>query len=210
MQSERFCAGIYSERKFLVEELSQINGVVSLKTVSGGLGFEFHQLRWLHLSNSLVAFSYARPLGKIDLGIRMVYQNQKIPGYENAKAIGAEFGAVLRFTEKVRAGIQFCIPGSKSSTHKYGAGIGYEISENVFVGAAISKLDSDRSSTNIGLIYRPAKQFNLKTGLITESRQPYFSAGWKLKDLAVEIATNYHTQLGMSPGIFITYQSPKK
>ena len=210
IQTNGIQAAIYSERKYFLNELNMLSAVVATKEKVGGVGFELHYLKWSHFSQSLLGFNYGRSLGRIDLGARIVYQNMKISGYSSTKSIAGELGAILHLSEKVNAGVHLSTPGLGNDTYIYGAGIGYEVSEKVFVGAAISKQANDRPTTNIGLIYRPVKQFNLKAGVITESRQPYLSAGWRWKNLTIEIALNYHAQLGMSPGLFVTYQSGKR
>ena len=210
VQTNGMCAAIYSERKYGLDELNLFTGVVSIKKKNDAFGFEFHFLKWSHFSQSLLGLNYGRSLGRIDFGGRIVYQNMKIAGYLNTKSISGEVGGILRLSQKVNAGVHFSIHGSENNTYIYGAGIGCEVSENVFAGAAIFKQSNDRPSSNVGLIYRPASQFKLKAGLITESRQPYLSAGWQLSNLAVEIALSYHPQLGMSPGLFVSYQSRKK
>ena len=203
-------AGVYSERKYFVDELSLICAALTFKKKMAGWGIEIHRLKWSHYSHTFFGIAYGRTLGRIDLGIRIVYENVKIAGYSNSKNIGGEVGGIFHLSEKVNAGFHFSISGSKNGTYIYGAGIGYEVSDHVFVGAAISQLGNAHSSSNVGLIYRPARQFKLKAGLITEDRQPYFSAGWIWKDMTVEIVINYHAQLGVSPGLLLSYQTVKK
>ena len=204
------CGSIFSERKFSLNELRIVSGTISIKRKQAAVGLEVHTLRWTDLSHTWIGIVYGKSLGRIDLGIRFSYESMKLANYTPVNNIGSEVGALFQLSEKINWGAYFSIPGPSRSTYIYGVGIGYEISENVFVGASMSRQSNERTGSNVGLTYRPAQQFKLKTGLITETRHPYFSAGWTWNHLVIEVAFNYHLQLGVSPGLFLTFQSGEK
>ncbi len=73
-------------------------------------------------------------------------------------------------------------------------------------------IKEENKAVNIiaGFQYHFVKQFFAKAGFISESGTVYVGSGVGLKNMRLDISTNYHPQLGFSSGIlFMIYFKTK-
>ena len=81
-------AGIYGEKRFLLNELSLYDAAIVLPTSSGNFGLDTRYYGFSDYNESQVGLAYGRNLGsKVDVGVQFNYYNVRIAGYGNAAAI---------------------------------------------------------------------------------------------------------------------------
>lgn len=210
-------AGIFSERRFLLKELSFYEAAIALPTTSGNFGFKADYYGFTEYNESQIGLAYARKLGeKADLGVQFNYNGVNISGYGNASAINFEIGAIFHLTEKLNAGIHAYNPAGgklgKSGEEKlasvYTFGLGYEASDNFFFSAEIEKEENQSVNVNAGMQYKFLPQLMARAGIATNTSNVYFGIGLFMKSFRIDVTTAYHPQLGITPGLLLIFNLP--
>ena len=105
-QLRTFSAGAYSERKFMLDELTLFSASAALPTHSGNFGLQIHDYGNSSYGEMQAGLAYARKLNEsIDVGVQFNYYNLRVVGYGNANAINFEAGALFHFTEQLHGGM---------------------------------------------------------------------------------------------------------
>ena len=95
-------AGVYGERRFLLNELSLYQLAIAVPTKSGNFGIKAGYFGFSDYNESQMGLAYARKLGsKVDIGVQFNYNGIQISGYGNSSAINFEIGTVLHLTDKL-------------------------------------------------------------------------------------------------------------
>jgi hypothetical protein len=213
-------AAVYSERRFMMEDLTLFSGSVALTTGSGN--FAIHGTYFgFELSNQTqLTLSYGRKLSaKADIGASFHYNQVKQAGiYGTANAITGSVGVLLHLTEKLHAGVNAYNPirasyDKQKEEHipaQYNFGMGYDVSEKLFVSAELVKTEGCSLNVNAGIQYRFIPQFFIKAGIATLTSNYYAGLGFNLKRFRLDIATSYHPQLGLTPGLMLLFEFKKQ
>jgi hypothetical protein len=218
-EQKQASVGIYSERRFSLQELSNYTAAIAVPTSAGGFGFEANYFGFSDYNESQLGLAYAKKLGKfISIGVQFNYYSIQIAGYGNANTVNFETGLIIHPTEKLTAGFHVYNPvggGFEKNTNEklaslYNAGFGYEASSQVFVSAEIIKEENKPVNVNAGIQYIFAGQFFARAGIITESTSPYGGLGLHWKEFRVDATVSHHPQLGFTPGFLIIYEFKKK
>ena len=218
-QFKSVSAGVYGERRFMLDELSLYQLAVVVPTRSGNFGVKAGYYGFSEYNESQIGFAYGRKLGtKVDVGVQFNYNGVQISGYGNASAVNFEIGSILHLTDKLNAGIHLYNPVGgkfgKNADEKlasvYSFGIGYEASDKFFVSAEIEKEENQNININIGMEYKFLSQLMARAGIATNTSNIYGGVGLFLKTFRVDVVASYHPQLGITPGILLIYTSSKK
>jgi hypothetical protein len=210
-------AGISTERKFMLHELSQYTGVVGIPVKSGGIGITATWCGSANYNESQAGVAYGKKLGSVDLGIQFNYAMVQLAGYGSDAAFLFEAGSIWHITDQLHAGIHIVNPqgGKFYKNHQekmasvYEMGIGYEASEQLLIQLEIIKEEAKRVNIQAGLQYIPVKSLFAVAGISTAIAAPYFAIGWVLKNFSTDISASYHAQLGITPGIRIMFYGKK-
>lgn len=212
-------AGVYSERRFLLNALSQYTVVACFQTNSGTFGLQADYFGYNNFSETQIGLGYGRSLGsKIDVGVKFNYYNLRIPVYGNASTFHFEAGVLMHLSEKLHAGISVFNPVggmlNKTANEKiasvYRGGLGFEVSDKFFISAEIIKEEGKHVGVNAAFQYALAKQLLLRAGINTVNTQPFVGVGLKFGQFRVDVATAYHPQLGISPAVMLLFDFKKK
>lgn len=213
-QLKNAAAGIYTERKFLLRELSHYQAAAGIKTSSGNFGLSMTNSGYSDYNETKLGLAYSRKLGnKLDAGARFNYNAIRIAGYGNASAISFELGAVSHLTEKLHAGIHMNNPiGGKFGKGQqeklpsvYTLGLGYEASDKFFVSAEIIKEENQPVNVNAGFQYKVIPQLLARVGLSSGTTSGWAGVGLFWKSFRLDITTSYHPQLGITPGVLVIF-----
>lgn len=208
-------AGISTERKFMLHELSLYRCAIAIPVKTGTVGIALAKSGSADFNESQVGLAYAKKLGKIDVGIQFNYAMLHIAGYGNDGAISVEAGTTWHITEKLHTGFHIANPqGGQFSKNKQeklativAMGMDYEVSEQLMIEAEIIKEEAKPVNIRTALEYIPAKSFIAIMGINTATASPLFGAGWSMKNFRTDISVSYHFQLGLTPGIRIIFYS---
>ena len=218
-QLKNTSAGVFSERRFMLEEMSLYQAAVGVLTSSGNFGLKAGYYGFSDYNETQLGLAYARRLGnKMDLGVQFNYNAIRINSYGNASAINFEIGTILHLTDKLHAGLHAYNPvGGKLGKNEeeklasvYTVGIGYEASEKFFASAEVEKEENQPVNVNAGMQYKFLKQLMARTGIATSTSNVYFGAGFFFNSFRLDAVISYHPQLGISPGLLILYDFTRK
>ena len=210
---------MFSERKFLLNELSHHTAVFGLPTGSGNFGLKGCFYGFSDYNETQLGLAYARKLSdKIDLGAQFNYNGIKVSGYGNSSAISFELGTILHLTDELHAGFHINNPvGGKFGKDQqeklasvYTFGMGYEASEKFFVSTEIIKEEEQPVNVNTGIQYKFLPQLLARIGMSTAASTGWMGFGFFWKSLRLDIAAAYHPQLGITPGLLLLYNFKAK
>lgn len=216
-QIKNFSAGVYAEKRFLLEELSLLQLALALPTSSGHFGLKAGYYGFSAYNESQIGLAYGRKLGeKVDLGAQFNYNGVTASGYGNAAAINFDIGLLLHLTDKLHAGIHAYNPvGGKFGKNLeeklasvYHVGLGFEASDNFFVSAELEKEENQPVNINAGLQYKVLPQLMVRGGIATASSNAYFGAALYFKSFRMDVTAGYHPQLGITPGLLFIFNLP--
>jgi len=219
-QLPKSCAGVYAERRFLQEQLNLYNGSVAYKTRKGAFALHCNYYGFSLYNQMQLSLAYGLQVSdKIDVGVQFNYHSvNQGNGYGKASSINASAGAIFHLTEKIHAGINIYNPGgskwSKAADEKipaqYTFGLGYEVSDKLFISGELVKEENLPTSINAGLQYRFVKQFFARAGVSTATNNLYAGIGLNLLKFRIDFAASFHPQLGVSPGVLLLFELGKK
>jgi hypothetical protein len=216
-QIKNASAGVYGERRFLLEELSLYQLAVAVPTGSGNFGLKAGYYGFSDYNETQIGLAYARKLGqKADVGVQFNYNGIRISSYGNASAVNFEIGTVLHLTDRLHAGVHAYNPiGGKFGKNAddklasvYSFGAGYEASEKFFVSAEIEKEENQPVNVNAGLQYKFLPQLMARGGIATNTSMLYAGVGLYLKKFRLDVTASHHPQLGVTPGLLLLYDLP--
>ncbi len=204
--------GIYGERRFLLEALSNYAAAFAIKSSAGNFGVQMNYAGFKNFNENKVGLAYAKNLGKkVDVGIQFNYFGYRVAGYGNASTINAEAGVLLHLSGQLNAGVHVYNPiagklgktGDEKLASAYKFGLGYDASDNFFAAVEIVKEEDKPVNVIGGFQYQFARQFFVKAGFLSEYTSGFAGVGIGFNKLRLDIAGSYHPQLGFSPGILL-------
>lgn len=218
-QMKNASAGVYGEKRFLLEVLSLYHFAVAVPASSGNFGVKGGYYGFSDYNESQLGLAYARKLGqKVDVGVQFNYNSIRISGYGNASAINFEIGTLLHLTDRLHAGVHAYNPVGgkfgKNADEKlasvYSFGFGYEASENFFVSAEIEKEENQPVNVNAGMQYKFLPQLMARCGIATNTSTLYAGMGLYLKNFRLDVVASHHPQLGVTPGLMLLYDFKRR
>jgi hypothetical protein len=207
-------AGIYGEKRFLLNELGLYNAAITVPTPSGNFGVDARYYGFADYNESQVGLAYGRSLGrKADVGVQFNYYNVRIAGYGNAAAINFEVGAIFHLTDNLNAGLHVYNPvggslgktGEEKLASVFSMGVGYDGSGKFFLSIEIEKEEDKPVNVNAGLQYKFLPQLLTRLGISTGTSSLYFGVGFGFKSIRIDVMTSYHPQLGITPGLLLIF-----
>ena len=215
---KQFSAGIYSERRFMLQELSSYSFAAALPTSSGNFGLRGDYFGGQLYNETTLGLGYGKKMGsKVDIGVQFHYFSMNAAGYGAASAITFDVGAVFHLTEAVQAGLHTYNPvgmkvgktGEEKLPAIYAAGIGYDVSPQFFVGAEAQKTEDQPLTVNAGFHYAFADKLIARGGISSATSVYYLGFGVQLKSFRLDATSSFHPYLGVTPGLLLMY-SPQK
>lgn len=212
-------AGLYGEKRFLLNELGLYNAAATLPTSSGNFGLDACYYGFSDYNESQLGLAYGRSIGpKVDIGVQFNYYSVRIAGYGNASSINFEIGTIFHLTDNLNGGVHVYNPvgGSlgKNNEEKlasiYSAGIGYDASERFFMSFEIEKEEDKPVNVNEGLQYKFLSQLLARTGISSATSSIYFGIGFEIKSMRFDATASYHPQLGITPGLLLAFSPVNK
>jgi len=218
-QMKNASAGVYGERRFMLNELSLYQFAIAVPTNAGNFGVNAGYFGFSDYNESQMGLAYARKLGnKVDIGVQFNYNGIQASGYGNSSAVNFEIGTVFHLTDKLNAGVHAYNPiggkYGKNSEEKlasvYTVGLGYEASDKFFISTEIEKEENQPVNINAGMQYKFLPQFMARAGIATNTSNVFAGVGLFLKTFRLDIVSSYHPQLGVTPGLMLVFNFSKK
>lgn len=212
-------AGLFSERRFLLQALSGHSLAAALPTQSGVFGARADYFGTALYNETTLGLAYGRKAGsKVDVGLEFNYHSIGAQGYGSASVLSFDAGAVVCLTEAVQAGIATQNPVGmrfgKSSEERlpalYSAGIGYDASPQLFIGAEAQKVEDQPLTINAGIQYLFAEKLLARGGFASGTSTYLLGFGFKRKTLRLDVTASFHPYLGVTPGLLLLYSALPK
>lgn len=212
-------AGVYGERRYMLNELNHYTAVIALPTHSGSFGLKTNYSGFSDYNETQLGFAYAKKLGsKADIGVQFNYNGIRIAGYGNASAISFEAGSIFHITDKLHTGFHINNPvGGKFGKEQqeklpsvYTAGLGYDASEKFFFSIELIKEEDQPINAAAGLQYKFISPLLIRAGISSATSSAWIGFGFLLKSFRLDAAVSYHPQLGTTPGLLLLFNLNKK
>lgn len=208
-------AGIYGEKRFLIEELSFYKVAACLPVSFGGMGISAKYFGYNEYNETQLGIAYGKSLGKVDLGVEINFHGLQIAGYGKDELVTFEAGLVLHISEQVIAGVHVFNPTSNKFGNNHlekissgvSVGCGYEVSENLLVSGEVIKEEDQPVTVNAGVQYAFAGKLFARVGIYTETTSTYFGVGLKWENFRIDITGSFHPQLGFTPGFMLLFEA---
>ncbi|MCB0777451.1 MAG: hypothetical protein KDB99_14155 [Chitinophagaceae bacterium] len=214
-QLNDFAAGVYAERRFLLNELNNYSFVAGLPTSSGNFAIGADYSGFTEFNETKLGLAYARKLGsKVDIGARFNYNGIRIAGYGNDAAVSFETGVILHLTDQLHTGVYVSNPvGGKFGKDQqekissvYSAGFGYDASEKFLLSVEIQKEEDQPVNVNAGMQYKFIPQLMARLGVSSATSSLWSGVGILFNSFRLDVSASFHQQLGITPGVLLIYQ----
>lgn len=215
---QSFSAGLYSERRFLLQELSLQQLALAIPSTSGNFGISGTYFGAVEQNETQIGLAYGRKLSeRINIGTQFNYFTIRTADYGSASGVSMDVALLVALSEQFRAGIQLSNPykakigkaGEERLPFIYTAGLGYEASENCFITASLEKAEGRTFNIKPALQYYLTNKITASGGIETATTSFYLGFGVSLRSFRLDAVTTVHPQLGVTPGLQFTY-SPSK
>jgi len=210
-----FTAGAYYENRFLMNSLSIKSGAVAMPTKQGTFGLAFTSFGYSLFSQNKIGLGFGKLFGeKFSAGIQMDYLSTKISEYGSKNIFAAELGIQANPLKNLTIGAHVFNP-TREKMADYNdekiptilrIGFDYKFSDKVFTAIETEKDIDHKAIVKMGVEYRPVKEFFIRAGVATNPSLSCFGIGINLKNIQLDIASSYHSVLGLSPQIGLTYK----
>ncbi len=205
------------QNRFLVDELSERAGFVTLPILSSVFAFSLAQFGHVPFLQEKYGLAYARQVSP-HLNFGMQFNCYRLFLSEEGHAVnsyGAEVGIQYLFTEKFVLGLHVVNPyrsGVKLSSGAYRypsqvrLGVCCQFSNMFILTSEIEHDFDDHFIVRNGLEYTILKNLFVRAGVAGKPYQFSTGIGFQVKKLTMDLATSYNQYLGNSPSVSFQYQ----
>lgn len=209
---------LFTERRFMMSELSYSAGGAVIPTRSGVFGVSVNYYGFDAYNEKKAGLSYSRLFTEhISGGIQFDYLGTSIADYGNGSTLTVELGLLVKITDRFSTGAHLFNPVRVSSGFvdekiptALKLGVSYDAGQKVSIAAEAKKNIDQPAQFCAGLEYRVADALHLRAGFETNPSLYSFGAGINVKQLKIDLAATYHQVLGASPQLAISYTFHKK
>ncbi len=209
---------LFTERKFLLKELSYNAAGITIPTKSGVFGFSANYYGFDLYNEKKIGLAYSRLFTeKLAAGIQFDYLGTSISEYGNASAFTFEAGLMMKINEKISAGVHVFNPvrinvgfAEEKIPTSISLGLSYMPGDKVLLAAETKKNIDDPAQLCLGVEYQVIDALHLRVGIETNPSVYSFGIGINIKQLKIDAGTSYHLVLGASPQLSISYLFARK
>lgn len=207
--------GAFYENRFFVKELTQTGFAAAIPINKGTFGLSYSSLGYKLYRESQTTLSYGMKLGEnISAGIGFDYLNTKIADiYGQSNAFTGSIGLTAKILPQLVISSHVYNPFRAKITNynnekiptifKFGAQ--YIFSKKVFLVAEAEKTSAQKLNIKGGIEYNPSNLIYIRVGGSTYPTQAAFGIGVNYNGLKIDLTSSYHSVLGFSPQIGLSY-----
>jgi len=206
----------YGERRFLAEGLNSYLFAAALPLDNvGTIGLNFNSFGFASYQEQKIGLAYARKLAKnFSLGVQFDYLSTRIPNYGTAHNVTFEIGILAKLSEQVSIAahtynpIHVKLQPLERLPSLFNLGLTYTPSKKVSLLVELEKeIDDQALVGKFGIEYRPMDILSLRAGVsANQPAQVTFGLGLHLDNFTIDLASQYHQILGITPAISLSYQ----
>jgi len=207
--------GAFYENRFFVKELTQSGFAAAIPIKKGTFGISYSSLGYKLYRESQATLSYGMKLSEnISAGIAFDYLNTKIADiYGQANAFTGSFGLTAKLLPQIVVSTHIYNPFRAKITNYnnekvptiYKFGAQYIFSPKVFLVAEAEKTSAQKINIKGGIEYKPSSLIYIRAGGSSFPAQASFGIGVNYNGLKIDMSSSYHSVLGLSPQIGLSY-----
>ncbi|WP_346316005.1 hypothetical protein [Chitinophaga sp. YIM B06452] len=192
---EHFTAGAYTERRFMLRELSVQALAFGMPLAGGVIGIKLWQLGYRLYREQLFGLGYALPLGsRLKAAASLNYSRG---------GMGGELGVDWQLTSQFNMGMHLYHPGSDDAAGM--VTLGYRASEQLRLEAVMRKDVTMPMSVRVQCAYLPLKRFMVLGGWATQPVYQFAGIGYGGERWKIGVTGSFHHTLGITPGISLVW-----
>ena len=207
--------GAFYENRFFIKELTQSGFAAIVPVKKGTFGVCYSSLGYKLYRESQLSLSYGIKLSEsISAGVAFDYLNTKIADtYGQSHALTGSFGITAKLLPQVIIATHIYNPFRAKITdynHEkiptiFKIGAQYIFSKKVCLLIEAEKASGKTINVKAGIEYMPAKLVYIRAGASSSPTQAAFGLGVNYKGLKIDLSSLYHSILGLSPQIGLSY-----
>lgn len=214
-----FGFGLFSERRFLVSGLDLMNASIALPTKTGTFGISANFFGRKEYNEKMMGLSFGKAFGKkFSTGLKFNYLNYAIQEYGQRNLFTFDVGFQYLSNKKVLIGAHLFNPTPIELEKVYGEkiatimrlGLAYMPVKKLTLLGEIEKDLVFQPNIKFGIEYQIAEKFFLRGGFNSYPLRGTFGFGVHLKQFNLDAGGNYHSFLGITPQLSLSYAFKKK
>ncbi len=214
-----FGFGLFSERRFLVSGLDLMNASIALPTKTGTFGISANLFGRKEYNEKMIGLSFGKAFGKkFSAGLKFNYLNYAIQEYGQRNLFTFDVGFQYLPNNKVLIGAHVFNPVPIELEKVYGEkiatimrlGLAYMPTKKLTLLGEIEKDLVFQPIIKFGIEYQVAEKFFLRGGFNSYPLRGTFGFGVHLKQFNIDVGGNYHSFLGITPQLSLSYAFKKK
>ncbi len=208
-------AGAFYESRFFLKELSQSGFACVVPVKKGTFGLSYTSMGYKLYREMKAGLSYGIALNEhISAGIAIDYLSTRIADvYGRSAALSGEIGLQAKLTKQLVFAAHVYNPYRARITDYareriptiYRFGLQYLFSKQVFITAEAEKTSGQPLNIKGGIEYMPAAAVYIRAGAASSPAQAAFGIGVKYQGFRIDLSSMYHTVLGLSPQVGLSY-----
>ncbi|MCA1762595.1 MAG: hypothetical protein LC664_06355 [Flavobacteriales bacterium] len=218
---DRFSAGAFYENKFGVRELAYTGFAAASPLGNGAIALSYTNFGFDVYREGKLGLAYGMKLSDgFSVGVQLNHHTIRISAedYGSRGAVTAEVGFRLEVSEKVSLGAHIFNP-SRTKLNSFSDeriptllrfGAQYTMSEDLIASAEVEKDIDRRPLFRAGLEYQPAEVLFVRMGTSSEPMLFAFGMGLNFETFKFDLAATYHSIIGYSPQVSLTFAPDKK
>jgi hypothetical protein len=206
---------IYSEKTYMLKELSFVSGAFSFpfKDAGYGLSVQHGGRKEFHFTN--FAISSSRKLGEaIAIGLQFGFYRLRQAGFGGKTSFNGTVSLQYKVTENFRltTTVRDLFAGAlhDMQTRRYEISTGYQVANYLLLWANISKPSGTSASAIAGIQYIFNEHFYLQGAMSFIQVENSLMAGFGLRRYSLQIYVRHHQLLGITPGLMLSSAFDKK
>jgi hypothetical protein len=213
MNEKKSSLGFFSERKFNLLDCSLNTMSFSKAFSNGNIGLAIkHAGNLGYQENQLGVYYSKKIVENLDIGLGFFYLSGRASSFVNSFAVSTNIGSVIHLSPKVIVGFSVFNPINYCAVERIKQrignkdiiGIGYNATNNFFLGLTIIKEENHPLYFVSGIQYKMNKKAHFDLGIISKSGSMYLGIGYYLKKIQIKCSFSSHPQLGLSPGLLLS------
>lgn len=211
MTDSNISVGTFTERRFILNELSTHAISTVIPTQYGGIGVAAQYSGFQNFGQTKTGVGFGKKLANnFAIGVQANYHNLRISENGNQGYMTVEAGLLTDISDNIVLGAHVYNPfrpeiaENENTPSNFRLGITYHELDQYRINAEVEKNIFEDPILKFGLEYRPVEQVFLRGGVNTQQSLS-FGLGAILSGFQLDISYSIHQELGASPGVSLTY-----
>ena len=212
---DKISAGLYYENKFLISQTGYKAIALAYPTATGVFGLDVTSFGYSGYYENKYGLGFGKKLSdKISVGVQINYNDIYLGEYygRSGYLIG-EVGMIVRWNDHFTIGAHVYNPSRaqlNTATKEYAPtilklGCAYKFNDKVMLVAEVEKDVEYDPQFKSGIEYHISDPLYFRIGISTSPLNNSFGIGYRVKNLSIDVSSSYHTVLGFSPNLSLSY-----